>query len=405
MAAEYTSTNRGITLWPPVRFEKLVWLISEGGDSRRSTRDRTYQSALLDQIADASMLIPSDCALVSEDVRAAIAAFDIRVGHTLAPLETLLVRIEASASSRIENVAASLPDLFMAETGDEMGRSVADVIGNVDATVAAIDLSSDISSDTILDIHRALLIDTHPVLAGKWRTEPVWIGSYSAGPPAATFVPPAARLIPDAIDDLCEFMNRTDIPVFIQAMVMHAHFETIHPFPDGNGRVGRALIHALLRRDGLTKAATLPISAGIVSQKHRYIEALTEYRAGDYVPIVELGADATFAALRSASMLFDDIEMIVRRWRDLTGPIRSDSVVHPIVDQLLEHPIVDTKSLSDLIDASSSAVSGAVRQLVDLGILQPLDPSAQRGQRWGAHEVIRVLNAFTSRSINPFGRH
>ncbi|MDG1786226.1 MAG: hypothetical protein P8H61_09905, partial [Ilumatobacter sp.] len=62
MAAEYTSTNRGITLWPPVRFEKLVWLISEGGDSRRSTRDRTYQSALLDQIADASMLIPSDCA-------------------------------------------------------------------------------------------------------------------------------------------------------------------------------------------------------------------------------------------------------------------------------------------------------------------------------------------------------
>jgi hypothetical protein len=104
-------------------------------------------------------------------------------------------------------------------------------------------------------------------------------------------------------------------------------------------------------------------------------------------------------------MLFDDIEMIVRRWRDLTGPIRSDSVVHPIVDQLLEHPIVDTKSLSGLINASSSAVGGAVRQLVDLGILQPLDPSAQRGQRWGAHEVIRVLNAFTSRSINPFGRH
>jgi Fic family protein len=169
--------------------------------------------------------------------------------------------------------------------------------------------------------------------------------------------------------------------------------------------VGRALIHALLRRDGLTKAATLPISAGIVSQKHRYIEALTEYRSGDYVPIVELGADATFAALRSASMLFDDIEMIVRRWRDLTGNIRSDSVVHPIVDQLLEHPIVDTKSLSELIDSSSSAVSGAVRQLVDLGVLQPLDPSAQRGQRWGAHEVIRVLNAFTSRSINPFGRH
>ena len=392
-------------LWPPVRFEKLVWLISEGGDSRRSSRDRTYQSAILDPIEDVEMLIPSDCALISEDVRAAIAAFDIRVGDTLAPLESLLVRIEASASSRIENVAASLPDLLMAEVGDEMGRSVADVISNVDATAAAIDLSSDITADTILDVHRALLIDTHPVLAGKWRTDPVWIGSYSAGPPAATFVPPAARFVPEFIDDLCEFMNRTDIPVFIQAMVMHAHFETIHPFPDGNGRVGRALIHALLRRDGLTKAATLPISAGIVSQKHRYIEALTEYRSGDFVPIVELGADATFAALRSASMLFDDIEAIVHKWEDVTESIRSDSVVHPIVAQLLEHPVVDASSLSELVDASSSSISGAVRQLVDLGVLQPLDPSAQRGQRWGAHEVIRVLNAFTSRSINPFGRH
>lgn len=393
------------TLWPPVGFEKLVWLISEGGDSRRSSRDRTYQSAILEPIADVAMLIPSDCALISEDVRTAIAAFDVRVGDTLAPLETLLVRIEASASSRIENVAASLPDLFMAEVGEEMGRSVDDVIGNVDATLAAIDLSSDISADTILDVHRALLVDTHPVLAGKWRTDPVWIGSYSAGPPAATFVPPAARHVPGFIDDLCEFMNRTDIPVFIQAMVMHAHFETIHPFPDGNGRVGRALIHALLRRDGLTKAATLPISAGIVSQKHRYIEALTEYRSGDFVPIVELGADATFAALRSASMLFDDIEKIVGKWQDVTESIRSDSVVHPIVGQLLQHPVVDASSLAELVDASSTSISGAVRQLVDLGVLQPLDPSAQRGQRWGAHQVIHVLNAFTSRSINPFGRH
>lgn len=392
-------------LWPPVRFERLVWLISEGGDARRSTRDRSYQSALIDEISHVDMLIPSDCALVSEDVRAAISAFDIRVGDTLAPLEPLLVRIESSSSSRIENVAASLPELFMAEAGDDMERSVADVIGNVEATIAAIDLSSDISAETILDIHRALLIDTHPVLAGKWRSDPVWIGSYSAGPPAATFVPPAARHIPAAIDDLCDFINRTDIPVFIQAMVMHAHFETIHPFPDGNGRVGRALIHALLRRDGLTKAATLPISAGIVSQKHRYIEALTEYRTGDFVPIVELGADATFAALRSASMLFDDIEMILRRWSEATESIRADSVVHTVVDQLLTHPIVDSGLLSELTGASSSSVSGAIRTLVDLGILQPVDPSVQRGQRWGVHEVIHVLNAFTSRSINPFGRH
>ena len=322
------------------------------------------------------------------------------------PLERLLVRIEASASSRIENVAASIPDLLMAEIGDEMGRSVADVIGNVDATAAAIELSNDISPATILDVHRALLRDTHPVLAGKWRTDPVWIGSYSAGPPGATFVPPAADRIPDAIEDLCEFMNRTDIPVFIQAMLMHAHFETIHPFPDGNGRVGRALIHALLRRDGLTKAAT-PANLG----GHRLAEAPV-HRGAHRISIRRLRPDrrtrrrrhVRCAAQRGACCSTRSNRSSITGAPVAVG-VRVDSVIHPIIDTLLAHPIVDVKSLSEKLEASPSSVGGAIRQLVDLGVLQALGPTAQRGQRWGAHEVIRVLNAFTSRSINPFGRH
>ncbi|MFN3258719.1 MAG: Fic family protein [Ilumatobacter sp.] len=391
--------------WPPVTYEQLVWLIEEGGDASRSSDDRTYNSALIPPIADEIMLIPSECALVSEDVRTAIAAFDLRVGDTLAPLEALLVRIEASASSKIENVAAPVPDLLLAEVGDERGRSVADVIGNVDATTAAIVLSDEITPETILDIHRALLQDTHPVLAGRWRTDPVWIGSFSGGPPKATFVPPAARRVPDAMEDLCEFIGRTDMPVFIQAMVMHAQFETIHPFPDGNGRVGRALIHAMLRRDGLTKAATLPLSAGIVSQKHRYIDALTEYRHGDFVPIVELGADATFAALRSATELFGDVQRMLARWELTLSEFRSDSAVHPVSQALLAHPVVDARSMAESVGIGLSAVTDAIKRLEERRILDPIDPTADGRPRWVVNDIIKVLNDFTSRSINPFGRH
>ncbi|BAN00396.1 Fic family protein [Ilumatobacter coccineus] len=393
------------TLWPPVTFEKLVWLIEEGGDQRRSTAQRTYQSAIVPPIADEIMMIPSETALLSEDVRTAIAAFDVRVGDTLAPLEALLVRIESSASSKIENVAAPVPDLLLAETGDERGRSVADVIGNVDATMAAIVLSEEITPDTILDIHRALLSSTHPILAGRWRTDPVWIGSFSGGPPEATFVPPAAKRIPDAMDDLCEFINRTDMPVFIQAMVMHAQFENIHPFPDGNGRVGRALIHAMLRRDGLTKAATLPISAGIVSQKHRYIQALTEYRFGDFAPIVELGADATFAALQSTSSLFDDVLEMTDRWNKLLSGTRRDSAVHRVTKALLAHPVVEVGPMAESIDASPKATLDAVKQLQRLKVLDPIDDSPDGQPRWVVNQIITVLNDFTGRSINPFGRH
>lgn len=393
------------TLWPPVKFEKLVWLIEEGGDQRRSTAQRTYQSAIVPPIADEIMMIPSETALLSEDVRTAIAAFDVRVGDTLAPLEALLVRIESSASSKIENVAAPVPDLLLAETGDERGRSVADVIGNVDATMAAIVLSEEITPDTILDIHRSLLSSTHPILAGRWRTDPVWIGSFSGGPPDATFVPPAAKRVPEAMEDLCEFISRTDMPVFIQAMVMHAQFENIHPFADGNGRVGRALIHAMLRRDGLTKAATLPISAGIVSQKHRYIQALTEYRFGDFAPIVELGADATFAALQSTSSLFDDVLAMTDRWNTLLSGTRRDSAVHSVVRALLAHPVVEVGAMAESIDASPKATLDAVKQLQRLKVLDPIDKSPDGQPRWVVNEIITVLNDFTARSINPFGRH
>lgn len=393
------------TSWPAVEFERLTWLIEEGGDTRRSVGGRRYDSAIVPEIADASMMLPSETALISEDVRTAIAAFDLRVGDKLAPLESLLVRIESSASSRIENVAVPVPDLLIGEVADDQGRSVADVIGNVGATSAAIDLSNDISPDAILGIHRVLLKDTHPVLAGRWRNEAVWIGSYSGGPPKAEFVPPAVRRIPDSIEDLCWFIDRTDMPVFIQAMVMHAHFETIHPFPDGNGRVGRALIHALLRRDGLTKSATLPISAGIVSQKHRYIQALTEYRHGDFVPIVELGADATFAALQNASHLFDDVVQIQRQWHERIEELRADAVAHRIVGALLSHPVVDSLMLEPIVEANRSTIAAALGQLVTRRVLRPIERMGRGPQRHVANDLVRALDAFTTRSINPFGRH
>ncbi|MEM1332972.1 MAG: Fic family protein, partial [Actinomycetota bacterium] len=285
------------------------------------------------------------------------------------------------------------------------GRSASEVIGNVDATTSAIVLSDDITPGTILDVHRALLRSTNPVIAGRWRDEVVWIGQYAAGPPGAHYVPPAVRHIEPAIEDLCDFMSRTDIPVFIQAMIAHAHFENIHPFPDGNGRVGRALIHALLRRDGLTKAATLPISAGIVSQRHRYFQALTEYRSGDFVPIVELAADATFAAIRNATHLFDDVQRLTETWHVRLADVRADAVAHRVIDRLLERPVLTVADAAELAEARPATASSAIRTLEERGVLRPIEIAGATERRWMAHEVIGAVNAFTERAINPFGRH
>jgi len=92
------------------------------------------------------------------------------------------------------------------------------------------------------------------------RSEQNWIGGAASSPRDAEFVPPPPELVPDLLDDLCAFCNREDVPASVQAGIAHAQFETIHPFADGNGRVGRALIHVVLRRRALAPRYVPPVS-------------------------------------------------------------------------------------------------------------------------------------------------
>src|ERR1700712_2801977 len=134
-----------------------------------------------------------------------------------------------------------------------------------------------------------------PEIAGRWRAEQVWIGGDSFGPHGAAFIPPHHDHVPAPMADLVEFTRAADLPLLSQAALAHAQFETIHPFPDGNGRTGRALIHAMLRSHGLTRNVTVPVSAGLLTDTVGYFEALTAYRSGEPAEIVEKLANASFA--------------------------------------------------------------------------------------------------------------
>ena len=112
-------------------------------------------------------------------------------------------------------------------------------------------------------------------------------------PIGATFVGPRHELVPGAVDDLIAFTQRDDISALPQIAVAHAQFETIHPFTDGNGRTGRALVQALLRNKGLTRQVTVPVSAGLLAGTDAYFDALTSYRSGDAAPIVERFTEAS----------------------------------------------------------------------------------------------------------------
>jgi len=112
-----------------------------------------------------------------------------------------------------------------------------------------------------------------PDIAGRWREQQVWIGGSRFGPHEADFIPPHHDRVPAAMADLAAFMARPDLPVLTQAAIAHAQFETIHPFPDGNGRVGRALVHSLLKAGGLARSVTVPVSAGLLGDTGTYFAA------------------------------------------------------------------------------------------------------------------------------------
>lgn len=157
------------------------------------------------------------------------------------------------------------------------------IVANTAAMTAAVTLSDAVNAAAILTMHAALMGGQPHHTPGRWRTEQVWIGGGNS-PLSAEFVPPSHTRVPAAIDDQMTFAARVSVPLLAEIAVAHAQFGTIHPFTDGNGRTGRAVVQAMLRNKGLTRKITVPVSAGLLADTGRYVAALTACRDGDATP-------------------------------------------------------------------------------------------------------------------------
>jgi Fic family protein len=331
-----------------------------------------------------------------EDASHEIARFDAEIGGDIAPFASVLLRSESAASSRIENLTASARSIAEAELPNGKGKPNAElIVANTAALQAAIALSDTITAEAILAMHAALLEGQTRHTPGRWRTEPVWIGSGNS-PLAAEFVPPDHARVPAAIDDLIAYAQRDDAPLLAQIAVTHAQFETIHPFTDGNGRTGRALVQAMLRNRGLTRQVTTPVSAGLLADTAGYIDALTVYRQGDAVPIVEKFAQASIRAIVNGRQLVTELREIRSGWNErLTA--RSDSAAWKVADLLIRRPVVNSVLLRDDLGLRTDHSRRYLDPLTDAGIV--VESSGRTRDRiWRAPEVLNALDAFAERA-------
>ena len=385
--------------WPALMYEELPWKTSDDIPMSRSARRRAkgpYLAAIVPEIRTRTPLLPPETVTVAEEAATEISRFDAELGHEIAPFAAILLRSESAASSKIENLTASARAIAQAELTGHADGNASLIVANERAMRAALELAGQIDGDTILQMHEALLGPTQPDIAGRWRGQQVWIGGGDVSPHDATFVPPCHERVPAAIEDLIGFIDRDDLPVLAQAALAHAQFETIHPFPDGNGRTGRALIHAEIRNKRLTRNVTVPVSAGLLIDTDAYFEALTAYRHGDAVPIVDQLAAAAFAAVANGRQLVDELRTVRAGWAD-TVSARRGSNTWRIADLLLRHPVVNARLIATETGIAAQNTYRALTPLVDAGVAVEFSDK-KRNQMWRSPEVLGALEAFAGRA-------
>lgn len=385
------------TRWPPVEYEDQGWVGSIDIPRRwQATYSGPYRAALVPEIAPLDPALPAATAAIVDEATAELARFDTEMGSEIAPFGAILLRSESAASSRIENLTASAKAVALAELGDVSRRNATEIVANTTAMRAAIALADRLDAPAILAMHAALLEEHDPKIEGRWRSAQVWVGSSSYGPHTASFVPPHHTRVEAAIEDLVRFMHRDDLPVLTQAAIAHAQFETIHPFPDGNGRTGRAIVQCLLRGKRLTRQVTIPVSAGLLTDTERYFDTLTDYRAGDTQPIVERFAEACFDSILNGRQLVSELRTIRAAW---SGSItsRRQAIVWRAIDVAFEHPVIDSALLQRELGVSAMGADAAITELVEVGALAEIT-GGRRNRRYAAVAVLAALDAFAERA-------
>ncbi len=267
---------------------RLQWLSEVGGLGvpRRDRKGGSYDAYVPDRLVGRAFAFDGATAADVSDAERALASFDARAVALTSTeaLARLLLRAESVASSHIEGLVISPQRLLRVALDRAEGVAVSDdtaieVLGNVDAMAFAVQSEGDITVERLLEVHRRLLAPTRAAEhAGRIREGQNWIGGSDYNPLSAAFVPPPANEVLPLLEDLCAFCNDDMLPAVAQAAIAHAQFETIHPFVDGNGRTGRALISMVLRRRGLARRAAPPISLVLATRAKGYIAALDATR-------------------------------------------------------------------------------------------------------------------------------
>ena len=387
-----------------------IWAGDPAGQTRKDRESFRYSAYVPDRIQDSEFPLSGPAATATAEAERALVALNADP-PTLESLEAVarqLLRAESVASSQIEGLELSHERLARAawQEGDGTDQAAQSVLGNVRAMEQAVELGENASSltrDHIIELHKTLMNATRDGhLAGKVRDRQNWLGGSTFSPRGAEFVPPPPEYVDDLLTDLAAFLNREDLPAVQQAAIAHVQFETIHPFWDGNGRVGRCLIHVVLRERGLAPRYVPPISLVLAARADQYIAGLTASRSGRPLEWWLRFANVVTIASTQARGFSEKLERLKNDWMKRAGNPRRDSATAALIKNLPGHPIVDAKTAQALVGGTSERSREALVRLEKAGVLKRLS-RGNRNRVWEAADVFDVLNSFERDLATPDG--
>jgi Fic family protein len=390
-----------------------TWAHDSSADApARYRRACRYEAFVPDPLNGLKLQISADIAGVVSEAEAAIHNLNSTAKPALRPLARLLLRTESIASSKVEGLQLRTRELARAEARIDSGRDAGplarEIIANIDAMQLAINDAAAVSHfsiDEISSIHQRLMAHSlRPWIAGRIRTEQNWIGGNDHNPCGADFVPPPEEYVDQLLTDLCAAINDEAWPPLVQAALVHAQFETIHPFEDGNGRTGRALVHVVLHRRGIARDYVPPISVVLAKSRDRYILGLTAFREDRMEAWIEHFATVTATAARLASAYLEAVEQLANTWREklraLPSPPRADAAAWAIIDELPAHPTISAPVASGAIKRSKPQVYQALETLENAGILIPISMN-RRNRSWEAAGLLDLIERLEAAEPPP----
>lgn len=350
----------------------------------------------------AAVDLPERVVRATERAIASLHRIDDRLAHRFEPLARLLLRAEGVASSHIEGVRAPAELVAVAEVDagavDPTSAWVADNLAVVDASLAHARSGAALTAEELHRWHARLMAHgaLPDELVGRFRQVQNWVGG--ATPRDAAYVPPPAGHVDRLMQDLVRAVNTSTLDSVTLAAVVHAQFEAIHPYGDGNGRLGRVLIGwVLCRRAGV--AVPPPVSVVIARDTGGYLSGLTRWRQGDDAGWVGWMADAVSRSADQVGQLVATAEELRQRWEGLLGGVRADAAARRVLDVIPQHLVMTAPMVADLLGVSPPTARAAVETLAARGILEPLALRAVRpgrpAQWWMANELVSAVGRWS----------